>query len=94
MTAAIVSQTTGKRIGCVGHDCNGCAENQKKLARYSDLVELVEELHDDAMTLRKAIRETLDDNSYLADGEICTLIKLKRALRDVGTPWAGDGPLP
>jgi hypothetical protein len=42
------------------------------------------------MTLRQAIRKTLNENSHLADGENCTLIVLKQALRKVGTPWAGD----
>ena len=30
-------------------------------------------------TLRQAIRETLEENAHLADGDVCTLIKLKRA---------------
>lgn len=30
--------------------------------------------------LETAIRETIEDNLHLADGEICTLIKLKRAI--------------
>jgi hypothetical protein len=30
--------------------------------------------------LRSAIEETLKDNAHLADGESCTLIKLKRAM--------------
>lgn len=34
--------------------------------------------------LRKAIDETLEENAYLADGDNCTLIKLKQAL-------GGDG---
>lgn len=32
--------------------------------------------------LRAAIRKTLDNNGHLADGEVCTLIELKRALPD------------
>lgn len=32
----------------------------------------------------------LDANGHLADGEVCTLLPLKLALRKVGTPWAGD----
>lgn len=32
--------------------------------------------------LDKAIRETLEENLHLADGEVCTLIKLKRAIKD------------
>ena len=30
--------------------------------------------------LETAIRETIEDNLHLADGEVCTLIKLKRAI--------------
>ena len=33
-----------------------------------------------AMAYEQAIRETLEDNGHLADGENCTLIKLKRVL--------------
>lgn len=32
--------------------------------------------------LRSAIRETLDKNGHLADGDNCTLLTLKRALPD------------
>ena len=31
--------------------------------------------------LRSAIQQTLDENGHLADGENCTLIVLKRALK-------------
>jgi hypothetical protein len=27
---------------------------------------------------------------WLTDGDVCTLLVLKVALRQVGTPWAGD----
>ena len=30
--------------------------------------------------LRAAIRQTLDENGHLADGDVCTLILLKRAI--------------
>jgi hypothetical protein len=40
--------------------------------------------------LRAAISKTLDENGHLADGENCTLLPLKLALRETGTPWAGD----
>jgi hypothetical protein len=33
-----------------------------------------------ATKLEAAIIETLEENTHLADGDICTLIKLKRAL--------------
>jgi len=34
--------------------------------------------------LRAAISETLDENGYLADGDNCTLIKLKRVMHNDG----------
>lgn len=43
------------------------------------LINQVTQLITENLRLKKAIRETLDDNLHLADGENCTLIKLKRA---------------
>lgn len=40
--------------------------------------------------LRAAIIQTLDENGHLADGEVCTLLALKIALRESGVPWSGD----
>jgi hypothetical protein len=37
--------------------------------------------------LRDAIRQTLDENGHLADGDVCTLMALKYALRESGEPW-------
>lgn len=37
--------------------------------------------------LSEAIRQTLNENGHLADGDVCTLKRLKDALRKVG---AGD----
>lgn len=45
---------------------------------YSDRAILLAEVD----RLRAAIRETLDNNAHLADGDVCTLIALKRALPD------------
>lgn len=42
--------------------------------------------------LRAAICQTLDANGHLADGDVCTLMPLKLALRKVGYPWSGDIP--
>jgi hypothetical protein len=58
-----------------------------KLARYDDLANLVEELHDQNMLLTRAIRQALDENSHLADGNNCTLKVLKDALLAVGIDW-------
>lgn len=35
-----------------------------------------------AVAYERAIRETLEDNLHLADGDDCTLIKLKRVLEE------------
>lgn len=64
--------------------------NADKLARYDDLAEAIEEIHDENMVLLQAIRQTLDENGHLADGEVCTLLPLKLALRKIGVPWQGD----
>lgn len=37
--------------------------------------------------LAAAIRQVLDENSHLADGEVCTLKRLKDALLAVGIDW-------
>jgi hypothetical protein len=50
----------------------------------------VHHLQRDREVLRTAICQTLDANGHLADGEVCTLLALKTALRKVGSPWAGD----
>ena len=39
---------------------------------------------DEINLLKTAIRETLADNGHLADGDNCTLIKLKRTLERTG----------
>jgi hypothetical protein len=52
------------------------------------LVNQVTQLITENLRLKKAIRETLDDNAHLADGDVCTLIKLKRA-----AAWPNDPKL-
>ena len=37
--------------------------------------------------LRQAIEKTITDNLHLADGEVCTLIDLKRAVNWDGREW-------
>ena len=41
---------------------------------------LLHEAADEIERLQTAISETLTENAHLADGEVCTLIKLKRAM--------------
>jgi len=37
--------------------------------------------------LAVAIRQTLDENAHLADGDVCTLKRLKDAMLAVGIDW-------
>ena len=53
-------------------------------------VDIAEILSAEVERLRAAICATLDANGHLADGEVCTLLALKVALRESGAPWAGD----
>ena len=53
-------------------------------------VAIAEILSAEVERLRAAICQTLDANSHLADGEVCTLLPLKVALRKSGAPWDGD----
>ena len=47
---------------------------------FKQLEERIEQLQAENWKLRKAIIETLEENGHLADGDDCTLIKLKQAL--------------
>jgi hypothetical protein len=51
--------------------------------------DLIYEAAAEICRLRDAIRQTLDENGHLADGEVCTLMALKVALRESGEPWDG-----
>jgi len=42
--------------------------------------DIIDDAIAEIIKLRTAIRETLEDNGHLADGENCTLIKLKKAI--------------
>lgn len=53
-------------------------------------VDIAEILSAEVERLRAAICQTLDANGHLADGEVCTLLALKVALRESGAPWDGD----
>lgn len=53
-------------------------------------VDIAEILSAEVERLRAAIRQTLDANKHLADGDDCLLIGLKVALRESGAPWEGD----
>jgi len=54
-----------------------------KRQRYSRYLQASRRIEDDEREidrLRAAIQQTLDENGHLADGDICTLIMLKRVL--------------
>jgi hypothetical protein len=53
-------------------------------------VDIAEILSAEVERLRAAICQTLDANGHLSDGEVCTLLPLKLALRESGAPWDGD----
>ena len=43
------------------------------------------EMRNAVESLWKAARETLEENAELADGDVCTLCKLKMAVKDSAT---------
>ena len=47
-----------------------------------EMTEQIKALRVENEKLKKAIAETLEDNAHLADGDDCTLIKLKIAMQD------------
>lgn len=57
----------------------GVIEMGEKIAWGSDTA-LMREAAIKIESLQTAIKETIDENLHLADGDICTLIKLKRAI--------------
>jgi hypothetical protein len=63
----------------VSEICDSATEiNANFIARFdpTTCAALVKEV----IRLRTVINKTLDDNGHLADGEVCTLIDLKRAI--------------
>jgi FtsZ-binding cell division protein ZapB len=63
------------------------ADLEKKLKNAWNVVESGQEIHDknvkleqENTKLRTAISKTLEENGHLADGDVCTLIELKRAI--------------
>ena len=64
-------------------------EDDKTGSGYGS-VDIAEILSAEVERLRGAIGQTLDANAHLADGDVCTLLALKVALRESGEPWCGD----
>ena len=69
-TSALIEHIR-QRDGQVGVGLGNAPEEWVKLAR---------ELEGELAALRDAVAQTLRENAHLADGENCTLIRLKRAL--------------
>lgn len=62
-----------------------CAEAlESLLAAQEELLAEVARLRTQRDDILAAARRTLDENGHLADGEICTLIVLKRAVETLG----------
>ena len=78
---------------------NGCLNEAADRIEYlAEEIRLSGEMHNaNALHIAKvetecdnlwhAIQKTIDDNLYLADGEVCTLIDLKRVMRGDFSPW-------
>lgn len=62
----------------------------QRRGRYVEASRRIEADAGTIAALRAAIVATLDENGHLADGETCTLLALKVALRESGEPWDGD----
>jgi hypothetical protein len=69
-TSALIEHIR-QRDGQVGVGLRNAPEEWVTLARS---------LEDELAILREAVAQTLRENAHLADGENCTLIRLKRAL--------------
>ena len=69
-TSALIEHIR-QRDGQVGIGLGNAPEEWVKLSR---------ELEGELAALRDAVAQTLRENAHLADGENCTLIRLKRAL--------------
>jgi len=62
-------------------DTNTKAEMyETKLAKIDAAIEWVKAQRSEVKRLKDAIQLTIDENMDLADGDICTLIHLKRAI--------------
>ena len=68
-TSALIEHIR-QRDGQVGIGLGNAPEEWVKLAR---------ELEGELAALRDAVAQTLRENAHLADGDNCTLIRLKRA---------------
>jgi len=50
-------------------------------AAIDSAVQVIKDLKKENLKLKQAIADTLEENRHLADGDNCTLIRLKRALQ-------------
>lgn len=79
MLSALESWSFANKNDLPGYLQETLDENIKRL-RLALLNDDRDELLEYIDMLRSAILETLDENGHLADGDNCTLIKLKRAV--------------
>lgn len=56
-------------------------------AKHQDILATFETIAAENIRLRQAIEKTIADNLHLADGEVCTLIDLKRAVNWDDRAW-------
>ena len=66
------------------------ANMREKLADAEALCVTLTSVRRERDELREAIRLTLDENGHLADGDVCTLIRLKLALRSNAALRGGE----
>ena len=64
---------------CKGLKREFCDDGEVVFA--NDALAEIERLNAQVATLKSAIKQTLDENGHLADGNNCTLIRLKRAMK-------------
>jgi hypothetical protein len=77
---AINQHSHGRTVGIDADLCDVCYWRKRAAVPPAELPEFKGNLTARIVLLESAIRQTLEENGHLADGENCTLINLKRAL--------------
>ena len=76
---------TAREVLCYCYGHGRIVSGERYIIAMSDLdnqYKQIKALQVENEKLKKAIAETLEDNAHLADGDICTLIKLKTVMQD------------
>jgi hypothetical protein len=88
-----------RKFNLSGIAVEDAADGDRLLTEVSNLIAVLKEAikqhgESDSVAeverLRAAIRQMLDANGHLADGDTCTLFALKLSLCESGTPWDGE----